>query len=107
MNVLLLRWSALAFVGLTLTVVLSGCILPGGGYGYGGGDYYEPYGVEYGGWVFLVHLLPVHEISAMLDRRVVRSAYQGAERPGRHVEHVAVLFHPTRRATEYRGGEQA
>lgn len=50
MNILLLRWSALAFVGLTLTVVLSGCILPGGGYGYGGGDYYEPYGVDYGGW---------------------------------------------------------
>jgi hypothetical protein len=48
-KIILLRWSALAFVGLTLTVVLSGCILPGGGYGYGG-EYYEPYGVDYGGW---------------------------------------------------------
>ena len=34
MNILLLRWSALVFVVWTLTVLLSGCILPGGGYGY-------------------------------------------------------------------------
>jgi hypothetical protein len=54
MNISRLRWLALAFVGSTLTVLLSGCILPDGGYDYGGGGigaaYYEPYGVDYGGW---------------------------------------------------------
>jgi hypothetical protein len=52
-NVLLLRWLALAFVVLTLAVLLSGCILTGGGYYDGegfGAAYYEPSGVEYGGW---------------------------------------------------------
>ena len=54
MNISLLRWLALAFVGWTLTVLLSGCVFPGGGYEYDGGGigaaYYEPSGVDYGGW---------------------------------------------------------
>ena len=55
MKIILLRWLALVFVVLTLTVLLSGCVLTGGGYGYndGGGigaAYYESPGVEYGGW---------------------------------------------------------
>ena len=58
MNIILLRWLhwlALAFVLCTLTVLLYGCIVPGGGYGYDdgggiGGAYYEPFGFDYGGW---------------------------------------------------------
>ena len=54
MTTLLSRWSALALVVGTLTVLASGCAVDSGGYGYGGGGfeagYYEPYGVDYGGW---------------------------------------------------------
>ena len=58
MNIILLRWLhwlALAFELCTLTVLLYGCIVPGGGYGYDdgggiGGAYYEPFGFDYGGW---------------------------------------------------------
>ena len=57
MNILLLRRLGFAFVVLTLTVILSGCVVAGGGgYGYDdgvgiGAGYYEPYGVDnYGGW---------------------------------------------------------
>jgi len=54
-NISLLRRLALAFVVLTLMVLLSGCVVTGGGYGYDdggyiGADYYEPAGVYYGGW---------------------------------------------------------
>ncbi len=49
MNILLLRRLTLAFVICMLTVLLSGCILGGGGY-YDDGGYYEPSGVVYGGW---------------------------------------------------------
>jgi hypothetical protein len=54
-NTFLSRWSARAFVVGTLTVLSSGCAVVGGGYGYGDGGgigaaYYEPYGVDYGGW---------------------------------------------------------
>ncbi len=55
MTILFSRWSATAFVIGLFAVLASGCIVPGGGYGYDGGasyglDYYEPYGVAYGGW---------------------------------------------------------
>lgn len=57
MNSLLLRWSAIAFVIGLFAILSSGCAVYGGGYGYDGSvgvgiglDYYEPYGVEYGGW---------------------------------------------------------
>jgi hypothetical protein len=48
------RTSAIVVVAGLSILVLSGCIVPDGGYGYGGvavgADYYEPYGVDYGGW---------------------------------------------------------
>ena len=55
MKTLLLRWSAIAFVIGLFTVLSSGCVVTGGGYGYDGGvgiglDYYEPFGADYGGW---------------------------------------------------------
>lgn len=53
MNILRLRWLALAFAVLTMTSLLPSCFVGGGGY-YDGGDvgaaYYEPSGVVYGGW---------------------------------------------------------
>ena len=56
MNILLLRRRLVfTFVLLTLTVLLSGCVIGGGGYGYDGdasygATYYEPSGAYYGGW---------------------------------------------------------
>jgi hypothetical protein len=55
MNNLLLRWLVLAIGIGALTILLASCILPADGPGYydGGGygaAYYEPYGVDYGGW---------------------------------------------------------
>jgi len=44
MNIILLRWLrwlVLAFVLCTLTVLLYGCIVPGGGYGYDDGGALE------------------------------------------------------------------
>jgi hypothetical protein len=64
MNILMiLRWSAFAFVVVMMTGLLSGCIVPNGGYGYDnevgvGAAYYEPYGVEYGGWGPGYHVAP-------------------------------------------------
>ena len=63
MKIILLRWLALVFVVLTLTVLLSGCVVTGGGYGYpdGGGIgavYYEPPDVVYGGWGPSYHVAP-------------------------------------------------
>jgi hypothetical protein len=55
MNTLLVRWSAIALLLGLFTVLSSGCVVPGDGYGYNGDvgvgvDYYEPYGAYYGGW---------------------------------------------------------
>ena len=55
MNAAHLRWSAIALVIGLFMVLSSGCVVTGGGYGYDGDvgigvDYYEPYGVDYGGW---------------------------------------------------------
>ena len=55
MNILLSRWSALACAIGLFTTLATGCVAPGGGYGYDNGvgvgvDYYEPYGGYYGGW---------------------------------------------------------
>jgi hypothetical protein len=55
MSIPSLRWSVSALmVGLFVSFAI-GCVVRGGGYGggvdvVGGLDYYEPYGVEYGGW---------------------------------------------------------
>lgn len=50
------RWPvAVLAVGL-FSLLMSGCVVPGGGYGYHGNagafdiGYYEPAGVRYGGW---------------------------------------------------------
>ena len=43
-----LRWPAMALAVGLFAALPSGCVVPGdGGYGM---DYYEPYGVDYGGW---------------------------------------------------------
>jgi hypothetical protein len=64
---LLSRWSATAFALGLVAVLSSGCVAPVGGYGYGydggvsyGLDYYEPYGVAYGGWGSGYQVAPYH-----------------------------------------------
>jgi len=62
-NILFLRWSLIVFVLALFTVLSSGCVVSGGGYGYDSGvgigvDYYEPYGVTYGGWGSGYHVAP-------------------------------------------------
>ena len=57
MNIILLRWSAIAFAIGLLTVLSFGCaVMPGGG--YDGGNYYEPFGGSYGGWGSGYHVGP-------------------------------------------------
>ena len=66
MNIILLRrlrWLVLAFMLCMLTVLLFGCFVPVGGYGYDdggdiGGAYYEPFGYDYGGWGPGYHVAP-------------------------------------------------
>lgn len=57
MNMLRVRWPAIAVVIGLFAVLSSGCAVTAGGYGYDSGvgvgiglNYYEPYGVDYGGW---------------------------------------------------------
>jgi hypothetical protein len=55
MNTLLARWSVIALLLGLFTVLSTGCVVPGNGYGYDtrvgvGVGYYEPYGSYYGGW---------------------------------------------------------
>jgi hypothetical protein len=55
MNYSAWRWSAITVAIGLVAIVSTGCIATGGGYGYDGNvgvgvDYYEPAGVEYGGW---------------------------------------------------------
>jgi len=50
-----LRRTAIALVISGCAALPSACVAPGGGYGYDNGvdvgvGYYEPYGVDYGGW---------------------------------------------------------
>lgn len=49
------EYSAIAFVIGFSVLLLAGCVVAGGGYGYDDGvgvglGYYEPYGSYYGGW---------------------------------------------------------
>lgn len=57
------RWpTTIVTVGL-FSLAVSGCVVPGGGYGYGpsfGLGYYEPSRVEYGGWGAGYDVGPVH-----------------------------------------------
>jgi hypothetical protein len=55
MNYSAWRWSAVTLAVGLFASLSSGCIATGGGYGYDGNvgvgvGYYEPAGVEYGGW---------------------------------------------------------
>ncbi|HWA79683.1 MAG TPA: hypothetical protein VG848_05155 [Acetobacteraceae bacterium] len=51
MNAIFFRWPfTLMTIGLfALLMLMAGCVVPGGGYGYDLG-YYEPAGINYGGW---------------------------------------------------------
>ncbi len=55
MKVSPLRLAEFCLIVSPLTIVLFGCVVADGGYGYGNGaaivpGYYEPYGAYYGGW---------------------------------------------------------
>lgn len=67
MNILLVRWSVITFVIGLFTLLSSGCVVPGDGYGYDtrvgvgiGLGYYEPYGAFYGGWGPGYNVGPIH-----------------------------------------------
>lgn len=70
----ILRWSAIVFVIALFTVLSSGCVVTGGGYGYDGGvgiglDYYEPVGVDFGSWGPGYRVGPVRDGDHRPDRR--------------------------------------
>ena len=55
MKTFFLRWSAFTVAAVAWTFLSAGCIMSDGGYGYDGGGavgvgYYEPFGMDYGGW---------------------------------------------------------
>ena len=74
MTNLLLRWSTIAAVVGPLALMASGCVVSDGGYGYasgpslGGAGYYEPYGVDYGGWGPGYHVGPSRDGGHRSDR---------------------------------------
>jgi hypothetical protein len=77
---LLSRWSATAFVVGLFGFLLSGCVAPGAGYGYDssagyGVGYYQPYGVNYGGWGSGYQVAPYYRGGAYYP---VTSGYQAA-----------------------------
>lgn len=85
MNTLLARWSATALVVGLFTALLSGCVVPGDGYGYDasvgvGVGYYEPYGAYYGGWGPGYYVGPIHGNNYRPDRggRPTPHAYKPA-----------------------------
>ena len=48
-----LRWSSVGAIAGLLMIVPTGCAVPDGGVAYDGGygaDYYDTFGVDYGGW---------------------------------------------------------
>ncbi len=51
---------AFVFVACMFVLLLFGCVATGGAY-YEGGDYYEPYGYDYGGWGPDYYVVPFHE----------------------------------------------
>lgn len=75
MNSLCLRWSTIAVVIGLFTLLSSGCVVTGDGYGdgyYGGVgvglDYYEPYNAYYGGWGPTYRVGPFHDGGYHPDR---------------------------------------
>jgi hypothetical protein len=87
-NIFLLRFSAIAFVIGLFSILSSGCAVTEGGYGYDDGmsigiglDYYEPYGVDYGGWGSGYRVGPIRGGDHRPDRGGSRSpphAYKSA-----------------------------
>ncbi len=70
------RWSAILMIAGLVPLAMSGCVVPGGGYGYGPGfglGYYEPAGVAYGGWGPGYNVGPV--------RAGQGTPYQGGQHP--------------------------
>ncbi len=51
---------AIVLAGCMFSVLLPGCVSTGGVY-YEGGDYYEPYGYDYGGWGSTYFVVPFHD----------------------------------------------
>ena len=61
-----MRLSAFTVAAVTWTFLSAGCIMSDGGYGYDGGGvvgvgYYEPFGVDYGGWGPGYHVAPYRD----------------------------------------------
>jgi hypothetical protein len=89
MTAFFFRWSASVMVVGLLSLPVSGCVVPGGEYGFGptfGVGYYEPSGVAYGGWgggydVGPVRAGQVHE-------------YRGGGRPAPQAYHAAPASRP-------------
>jgi hypothetical protein len=81
-NFLLLLRSALVFLFVALTVLLSGCVVRDGGYYEEdvGAAYYEPYGVYYGDWG------PGYEVAPYHDRDHHREGDHHEIREGGHAE---------------------
>lgn len=72
MNIKFLRWSAGVVLAGLFMLLSSGCAVYGGGYGYEsnvGIDYYEPFGVDYGGWGPGYRVAPFHDGGGHFDRR--------------------------------------
>lgn len=87
MNTLFARCSAIVLVLGLFTVLLSGCVVPGDGYGYDtsarigiGLGYYEPYGAYYGGWGPGYRVGPIHGDNYRPDRggRPIPHTYRAA-----------------------------
>ncbi len=90
MSTLFSRASAATCMLGLFTIPLSGCVAPGYGYGSDGGlgiaaAYYEPYGVDYGGWG------PGYLVGPP------RGGYQGAVRADHHPGAVAYRPAPASR----------
>lgn len=86
MNSWLLRGATTALVIGLVAVLSSGCVLPAGEYGYGsevgyGLDYYEPYGLEFGGWG------PDYEVAPYREGEHHPAPH--AEQPAAHAYHAA------------------
>lgn len=93
MNLSYLRLSAVASAIGLLALLLSGCVVPDGRYGYGerdgfGPGYYEPYGTYYGGWGPGYFVAPYRGREHHFDRDDEhRFEHEGEHRPDHGGEH--------------------
>lgn len=86
MNILLLKKPVSIFMAGTLMAMIVGCVV-GGGYGYGGAGYYEPVGVEYGGWGSGYQVAPYRDGDHRWAGQAASYAYRPAS--GRSVPSIA------------------